>query len=48
MKKGTTLVVGYYALHRDTQLWGEDAAEFKPERWKKDGPEAWTYQGFGG
>ena len=48
VKKGTMLVVSYYALHRDTRIWAEDAAEFKPERWEKDGPEAWEYQAFGG
>ena len=47
VKKGTVLVVSYYALHRDTRLWGEDAAEFKPERWEKASSEPWRYQAFG-
>ncbi len=31
--KGTWIMVNFYALHNDTNNWGEDAREYKPERW---------------
>ena len=31
--KGTPVYVGLAATNRSTSLWGDDAAEFKPERW---------------
>ncbi|KAI6040942.1 cytochrome P450 [Pisolithus marmoratus] len=31
--EGTVLSVPTYTIHRDTQAWGEDANEFRPERW---------------
>ncbi|KAF9031343.1 cytochrome P450 [Hymenopellis radicata] len=32
--KGDAIFVPLLVLNRDTALWGEDAAEFKPERWE--------------
>jgi cytochrome P450/NADPH-cytochrome P450 reductase len=34
MKKGATLMVLVPKLHRDTSVWGEDAEEFRPERFE--------------
>ncbi|KAI6019956.1 cytochrome P450 [Pisolithus orientalis] len=31
--QGTVLSVPTYTIHRDTQAWGEDADQFRPERW---------------
>ncbi|KAI9068161.1 cytochrome P450, partial [Trametes sanguinea] len=31
--KGTPLVVPILAINRDKALWGEDAFEFRPDRW---------------
>ncbi|KAJ6566557.1 cytochrome P450 [Mycena capillaripes] len=31
--KGQMIYVPICALNRDTRIWGEDAAEFKPDRW---------------
>ncbi|KAJ7814502.1 cytochrome P450 [Mycena olivaceomarginata] len=31
--KGTTVYVGISAANHSTQIWGDDALEFKPERW---------------
>lgn len=30
---GTTVFYNIFSMGRDTALWGEDASEFKPERW---------------
>jgi cytochrome P450 len=32
--KGTIVVCPGYAQHRSKRLWGEDADEWKPERWE--------------
>lgn len=41
--KGTEVVVGIYSCNRNKDIWGEDAAEWKPERWLGDGvPESVT------
>lgn len=32
--KGSTVQLGIYLAHRRTDIWGEDAAEFRPERWE--------------
>jgi cytochrome P450 len=37
----------WYAKHRDRDFWGEDAEEFKPERWATIRP-SWEYTPFSG
>jgi cytochrome P450 len=32
--KGTEIIWSFYHMHRDPELWGEDAEEWKPERWQ--------------
>ena len=31
--EGCVVAYHVYAMHRRSDLWGKDAAEFKPERW---------------
>ena len=38
VKKGQTVTVAIMAANRNKKLWGEDAEEWKPERWLKDAP----------
>lgn len=45
--KGTIVVYHPYALHRRKDLYGEDADEFKPERWEHLRP-GWEYLPFNG
>ncbi|KAG7086399.1 hypothetical protein E1B28_002354 [Marasmius oreades] len=33
VRKGQTIFISILALNRNKRLWGEDAAEFKPDRW---------------
>ncbi|KAG8526270.1 uncharacterized protein KY384_000263 [Bacidia gigantensis] len=54
VKKGTTMHWSTFALHRRKDLYGDDAAEFRPERWL-DGPDgekglrvSWEYIPFNG
>lgn len=35
ISKGTTIMIPIVAVNRDPAVWGEDAHEFKPERWSK-------------
>lgn len=45
VRKGQTLNMCVYALHRRADIWGDDAMEYKPERWngrKSD----WTFLPF--
>jgi cytochrome P450 len=58
VRKGQTVFYHTYALHRSAELWGGDAAEFRPERWaelrngspRKVGSAgtAWRFVPFGG
>ncbi|KAJ7659117.1 cytochrome P450 [Mycena polygramma] len=33
IRKGTAIRIPIAAVHRDKEIWGEDADEFRPERW---------------
>ncbi|KAI3969306.1 hypothetical protein MKX01_007346 [Papaver californicum] len=33
VKRGTKILISYYAMARMEWVWGEDSREFKPERW---------------
>ncbi|KAG7453117.1 cytochrome P450 [Guyanagaster necrorhizus] len=35
IRKGQTILIPISTVNRDEALWGEDAKEFKPERWEK-------------
>ncbi|KAJ5314857.1 uncharacterized protein N7443_001741 [Penicillium atrosanguineum] len=45
--RGTSVSYHPYALHRREDIFGPDAMEFKPERWKKLRP-GWAYIPFNG
>lgn len=47
VKKGWSVVYNPFALHRRTDVYGEDAEEFKPERWDTL-RQNWHYLPFGG
>jgi len=34
VRKGQTILVSILAMNRDKSIWGEDAKEFRPERWE--------------
>ncbi|KAK3169419.1 hypothetical protein OEA41_008802 [Lepraria neglecta] len=47
VKRGTRVVMNIHALHRDQDLWGHDADDFRPERWESARP-VWEYLPFSG
>ena len=40
--KGTTIFIGIQGCNRDKALWGDDADEWKPERWLSPLPSSVT------
>ena len=48
VKKGNRVTISFYALQRRKDLWGEDAEEFRPERWENLKYGFWTNLPFGG
>ncbi|QIW94585.1 hypothetical protein AMS68_000103 [Peltaster fructicola] len=47
IRKGSMIAYSVYFMHRRKDLWGEDALEYKPERWERKVP-AWHYLPFSG
>ncbi|KAI9845407.1 MAG: hypothetical protein M1837_004885 [Sclerophora amabilis] len=47
IKKGQRVGYSVYVMHRAKEYWGDDAKEFKPERWEKARPQ-FTYLPFNG
>ncbi|KAI4758564.1 cytochrome P450 52A1 [Aureobasidium sp. EXF-3400] len=45
--KGTALIVNIYSANRRREVYGDDADEFRPERWEDLRP-GWAYTPFGG
>ncbi|TCD66398.1 cytochrome P450-dit2 [Steccherinum ochraceum] len=39
LEKGTTVIMGLYSYNRRKDIWGEDADQWKPERWLSPLPE---------
>ena len=35
--KGTTVIISPYATNKSVAFWGEDAEEFNPDRWDREG-----------
>lgn len=55
IRHGESLVYSVYSLHRRTAFYGDDAEEFRPERWDKDlgllqneVTKSWGYPPFNG
>ena len=53
IEKGQLLAWSSYSMHRREDFYGDDAAEFKPERWLDDADEkglrvGWEYLPFNG
>ena len=40
LKKGTTVIVSIIGANRSKKIWGEDAEEWKPERWLQPLPDS--------
>ena len=39
LKKGADIVISIYNANRSKAIWGEDAAEWKPDRWLGKSPD---------
>lgn len=37
VKKGDIITIPIQAMNKNTEVWGDDAAEFRPERWASEG-----------
>ncbi|KAM0808046.1 putative Cytochrome P450 [Seiridium cardinale] len=46
--KGSPVVMGYYALYHNPEVFGENVEAFRPERWNSIKPAQWDFLGFGG
>lgn len=46
--KNTQVFYTMFTTHREKQFWGEDADEFRPERWEESSLHSWDYLPFNG
>ncbi|GIZ40665.1 hypothetical protein CKM354_000399400 [Cercospora kikuchii] len=46
--KGTNFTPSLWSLHRDKDVYGADAEDFRPERWNESLRPYWSYLPFGG
>lgn len=47
IQKGDVVRVDKTTMFRDKDIWGEDAADFNPDRWERHSP-SWAFMPFGG
>jgi len=47
VQKGDTIVLNFFTLHRDPNVFGPDPEAFRPERWGQARP-TWEFLPFGG
>lgn len=40
LRKNTNVIISIIGINRDKRVWGDDAEEWKPERWIKTSAEA--------
>lgn len=48
VRKGTSVQFNFFALHRRREIYGDDAAAFRPERWATLQVGSWDFLPFGG
>uniref|UniRef100_A0A914HV24 Cytochrome P450 n=1 Tax=Globodera rostochiensis TaxID=31243 RepID=A0A914HV24_GLORO len=48
VEEGTVVIVDVLSVHRDKNVWGEDAEQFRPERWLEEGRQLPPAYSFGG
>lgn len=48
VRRGDVLSINLYVLHRRTDLYGDNADKFSPQRWEHLRPKPWSYLPFGG
>jgi cytochrome P450 len=48
VSKGQDVSYSVWAMHRREDLWGGDAAKFRPERWEGSKVRGWQYLPFNG
>lgn len=46
--KGVTVLYSAWCMHHDKTYWGDDAEEFKPDRWKDVKGHSWEFLPFNG
>lgn len=46
--QGSNVYISVYTMHRRKDIYGEDANEFRPERWDEDLKPGWAFIPFGG
>jgi cytochrome P450 len=47
VQPGDMIAISFYTLHRDPDIFGPDAEDFRPERWTEARP-TWEFLPFGG